>query len=208
MNSHYFNYTEDDLVGEVRVNLIGIPEHEVVNEADNFLWFNPFIYIHPGESFSTDLTCSLPPGTEQATMLTHTHQLGTQVQVFSSIDGGEKQLLHTERDWQHPKTVVYDQPYQWQAGEKFRFQCDFENSTDGTVMVGTSSRDEMCVISGYYYPKVENTDGPGGFGGAVSCFDEVIRRAMTGDRVPPELLEIFQEAMEDGGDVFSRLGGR
>lgn len=187
LNSHYINYTDADLTGQVRVNLVGVPDEAVEQEANLYFWFNPIIWIEAGQSYTSYLDCGLPAGTNVVTLNTHTHELGVNFDVYSDI-GGKRTLLHNETDWEEPGTVVYDPAYVVSEGEKFHFECSFENPNDHAVMVGTSSKDEMCITFGYYYPKATDRD--------ESCFNEIIRRAVTGEDVPPPLMELVGQFLD------------
>jgi hypothetical protein len=156
MDSHYINYGEEPITGEVRVNLVTLPESEMVHEADSYFWLNPAIFIPPQSPSATEMACALPAESSMVTLLTHTHQLGTAVKVFSELPGREPVLIHEEEDWLEPETVIFQDPYDIREGERISFRCEYDNPTDQMVTFGVSSKDEMCIISGYYYPKSEN----------------------------------------------------
>lgn len=155
LNMHYINSEEDDRVGGLKVNVHTAPEGSITQEAGLYFWFNPFIYMEAGAKFDTYLECGLPGGTSIINMSTHMHRTGVRFDYFNKRGGALGDHLHHESNWEHPVARRFDPPYQVTEGETFRFECGFDNFTDAPVMVGQASTDEMCLGSGYYFPKVD-----------------------------------------------------
>jgi Copper type II ascorbate-dependent monooxygenase, C-terminal domain len=85
----------------------------------------------------------------------HTHQYGLNVQVEAAsgdADPGTSVYDVPGWLWSEPKTVFHDPPFQVPSGGGFRFQCDYENTSDKTVSFGESAKAEMCFFWAYYYP--------------------------------------------------------
>ena len=61
-----------------------------------------------------------------------------------------------------------------QAGEGFRFTCSWQNPDDHPVYFGVTSEDEMCFVTGYFYPDDDGATvtGPGCApqGAGLECF--------------------------------------
>jgi hypothetical protein len=84
---------------------------------------------------------------------THQHHRGTRVSVHQ-IDaaGADMGELVESPDWEHPTVRWFEQALRIPAGEGFRFTCDWHNPDDHPVGFGVTTDDEMCFMTGYFYP--------------------------------------------------------
>lgn len=155
LNSHYINLESDEpLEPELRVNFFTMKPEEMTQEVGHLFWYNPLILIPPHSEAMTAMECTLPPDINIATFTTHTHELGVQFDVFSVKPEQEPVLMHQEFNWEVAETLVFEQPYVTSAGEYFRFECNYRSDRDTPTYQGFTSKDEMCVLWGFYWPKV------------------------------------------------------
>jgi hypothetical protein len=95
----------------------------------------------------------------------HTHQWGTDFPV--EFAGGERdgELIYTSPSYEDPD-YLFDEPVLVQAGEGFRFTCNYDN-TNGThdLFFGENATDEMCILFGTIFSPTER-EVPGSQG----CF--------------------------------------
>ena len=56
--------------------------------------------------------------------------------------------MWTSNDWELDVDYVFDEPIFVPKGEGFRFQCEYNNTTDHVLMFGTKATDEMCILFG------------------------------------------------------------
>jgi len=85
----------------------------------------------------------------------HTHRFGTNVEVMTTdSEAGAGNMVYSVDDWRwdEPDTVRHDPAFNIPAGGGFRFQCDYQNTSDANVGFGESANEEMCFFWAYYYP--------------------------------------------------------
>ena len=87
--------------------------------------------------------------------------------------GPTPQLVDSPR-WEHPNVRWFTDAMRLHAGEGFRFTCSWENPDDHAVRFGVTSEDEMCFVTGYFYPDDDaaTVTGPGcqPQGAGLQCF--------------------------------------
>ena len=76
--------------------------------------------------------------------------------------------------WEHPTIHWYPQALRVAAGEGFRFVCEWQNPDDHPVHFGVTTEDEMCFVTGYFYPDDDavRVTAPGCIpqGAGIECF--------------------------------------
>jgi hypothetical protein len=89
----------------------------------------------------------------------------------SGADLGE---LVVSDSWEHPTVHWYTQALRIPAGDGIRFTCEWSNPDDVRVHFGVTTEDEMCFVTGYFYPDDDGAKitGPGCVpqGGGLECF--------------------------------------
>jgi hypothetical protein len=77
----------------------------------------------------------------------------------SSLAGGalaEPKSLAGSDDWAVAESTLYDPPLDVAAGQHFEVSCDYENPSARPVASGSSkTKNEMCLLIGSYYPKLD-----------------------------------------------------
>jgi hypothetical protein len=83
---------------------------------------------------------------------THSHKHTTSVEVDRIRDGvaGEREL--TTLSYAEPKVNLYPNPFRLEAGDGFRWTCNYRNDTPNQLGFGVTSDDEMCFTVGFFYP--------------------------------------------------------
>lgn len=83
-------------------------------------------------------------------------------------------MLVESPSWEHPRVRWFQQAMRLQAGEGFCFTCSWRNPDDHPVHFGVTSEDEMCFVTGYFYPDDDaaTVTGPGCLpqGAGLQCF--------------------------------------
>src|SRR5262249_971809 len=106
---------------------------------------------------------------------THQHHRGTLVSVHRmDAAGNDMGDLVESPDWEHASVPWYPQRLRIEAGEGFRFPCDWTNPDDHPVHFGVTTNDEMCFVTGYFYLDDDNgrVSAPGcpPQGAGLECF--------------------------------------
>jgi hypothetical protein len=149
-NYHYLNASERPLQARAAVNFHTTDEENVQKIAENFGFFFLGIDVPPGEQRSYTIRCEIGTDVMVHKLTRHTHQWGTDFPVWFS--GGERdgQLIYTSPNYEAPDHV-FEEPVLVEAGQGFRFTCNYNNTSDKTLSFGETVTDEMCILFGTIY---------------------------------------------------------
>jgi hypothetical protein len=159
LEMHYINYAPGPMDISATAEFIPIAPEEFEHEAEFLFIGNPDIDIAPrtmatvGPSFFP--MPSMFDGVSFFGITGHTHQLGTNMQVWTApSESGPDTAVYdvSSWSWDEPETVHHDPPFTIPSGGGFRFRCDYDNTTSEQVGFGESANQEMCFFWAYYYP--------------------------------------------------------
>lgn len=154
IQSHYVNYTGD----RVRVNdrmVYGVKPSDEIE-----VWTAPFAHVQtdmpipPGQDHSLSFECAWEDDYNVLFLGGHMHEFGTRFSTEHLSADGEAHTLYDIPTWDPlyrdapPFDVYLDAPYQVRAGESFRTNCAWFNTTDEVLDFPA----EMCVTFGMVYP--------------------------------------------------------
>ena len=164
MNSHYLNYTDNQIEGEVYVNLHTVLEDEVDHVAEIMQLGNTDFEIPPGEHIITkDFSFNEIVANSNLTnqgfskaaifqLFTHAHRRMTRFDVEHVYPDGTSELIYTALDWEHPPILqLNDSPIVIEPGHKLRAIATYFNETNDNLYFGFLSEDEMMIVFGYIY---------------------------------------------------------
>lgn len=154
LNAHYFNLSKQEIVAKVTVAIDYVEVDQVTHKAAQ-------IHLNDG-------TVNVPPGTGTAggsltipaevgdiylvSLQSHMHRRGLNF-VASTGDGSK---LYETESWHEPPVQSYDPAIHVPAGSSISWRCEIQNETSQTITFGESAdTNEMCVLTGYYYPAPE-----------------------------------------------------
>ena len=165
LNAHYINATTQALDAEVRINLFTIPDSAVTTEAGIIFFYNPFIDIGPMSTSSARMSC---PITKDITLLnaqSHMHKRGVNY-LANLVDKTDTtlEMLYANKSWGNVPIEQYSGGKMLKAGTSIDFHCDYASSENRTIIQGPTTKDEMCMFIGAYYPRdtnLENCSAPG-----------------------------------------------
>ena len=155
MNSHYVNFSDTTMIGEVYLNLHTLQPEQVVKEANILMMNNGNINLPPNQV--TTLTQTFWIGDMYLEpisifqLFSHAHQHMLEFRVF--IEGGEQdgELVYVAFDWEHPPILELDPPLYLELNQGLTIEATYNNWTDETLEFGFLSTDEMMILFGYYY---------------------------------------------------------
>jgi hypothetical protein len=156
VESHFLNITGDPLTPEVRFNLWRA-EAPLQMEAGSLFMYDRDIAVPAHGSFTTRMHCEIPADIEISFLMPHTHLLGTAERIFISGPGLDAPLsIVTSKGYDDLHTRVFPDTIKVKAGQAIDFECDYQNNSDKDVVEGPSRTDnEMCMILGGYYPRMD-----------------------------------------------------
>jgi hypothetical protein len=175
-NLHFHNYSDQPVEGRAVFNFIPARKGTVRHHAQAFTVGSIQIDI-PAQGSATltgEWHTTSPLNFVQ--LSTHEHHRGTTVTV-NHVDaaGSDMGQLVVTDNWDHPTVQWYNAgEMRLEAGEGIRFTCAWENPDDHPVHFGVTTEDEMCFVTGYFYPDEDGATlaGPGCLpqGAGLECF--------------------------------------
>jgi len=174
-NLHYHNYGATPVTTDAVFNFIPARKGTVKHHAQAFTVGTTQIDIPANGTSSVTGEWHAPADLNIVSISTHQHHRGTDILVHM-IDAAGNDLgeLVDSPDWQHPSVRWFQQAMRLQAGEGFRFTCSWQNPDDHSVHFGVTTEDEMCFVTGYFYPDDDGATvtGPGCLpqGAGLECF--------------------------------------
>jgi len=155
-NLHLFNADDEKLAGTSGTLVRVIEESDVEHVADAILSGAVDLEIPPGRVVQNGV-CTMTHDVTLLAVLPHMHQLGVHMKAVakSSVDGDV--MLH-DADYTFDSQVLYPiEEVQMRAGDQVEVECTYDNTTDGTVVWGDSSLEEMCFMGLLRYPAGDST---------------------------------------------------
>ena len=165
LNSHYANYSNDTIVGEVYNNFYFSDLADVNHVAEILQLNNNDIYLPPNQEstlnskFWIEEEFGEPVNIFQ--LFSHAHKLNTEFKIYriNQDDPGFKELIYISYDWAHPPVMKFEPPLFLTQNEGLEMEATYLNNTDGTVEFGLLSVDEMMILFGLYFTGEQlNTD--------------------------------------------------
>ena len=163
MNSHYLNYTNEPITGEVYTNIHTVPLSDVEYVAEILMLNNTDFSLPPGEVTTVERTymynqilseSGLDSNADQINifqLFTHAHEhlLRFDIELVDNV--GNSELIYTALDWQHPPILDLNPPLILVPGQGLKMIATYDNWTDEFLNFGLLSVDEMMIIFGYVY---------------------------------------------------------
>ena len=157
LNSHYANYSNDTIVGEVYNNFYFSDVAAVNHVAEILQLNNNDIYLPPNQEttisskFWIEQEIGDPANIFQ--LFSHAHKLNTQFKVFriNQNEPDSRELIYISYDWEHPPVMKFDPPLFFNENEGIEMEATYFNDTDETVEFGLLSVDEMMIVFGLYF---------------------------------------------------------
>lgn len=179
LESHMLNLGVDPLDVDYRLNLVyaKAPVHDHVG---TIFFYDNSIYLPEAGRATAHMDCAVPSDIHVLSLAPHMHVRG--VHYESRLVGGSLDapmpLVATD-DWSALDPTRYDPPLDVAGGQRVEFDCTYQNP-DARVIVqgGSKTENEMCLMIGSYYPKLDFPfefcmgDGSGPvFEGTKTCGD-------------------------------------
>jgi hypothetical protein len=159
VNFHMINTTDHDLDSCYKVNLHGIPDQQVTEEAGTFFFYNPTITVPANGTSSARMACQVSQDITVLSSVSHMHARGAGYAASlwdgRPTDPQAKVLreLYTTTEWDEPAPRWFAPSLELTNGQWIDYTCEYENPEARNVSQGFASTDEMCMFVGVYYPK-------------------------------------------------------
>jgi hypothetical protein len=175
-NLHFHNYTAEPILGQAVFNFIPARKGTVRHHAQAFTVGSFQISIPPLGGATLTGEWHTTTALNFVQLSTHQHRRGTGVTV-NKVDaaGTDMGELVSTSSWEHPTVRWFNEGTErLEAGQGVRFTCTWQNPDDHGVYFGVTTEDEMCFVTGYFYPDDDDATvtGPHCFpqGAGIECF--------------------------------------
>jgi hypothetical protein len=150
---HFQNATANDIDANVSLTFTTTASGISTN-AGVFFFDDPFVDVPPGALAAASMRCLVPNDVTLVTAASHDHARAQSVAAFIDPPTGPPASLpfYSALDAANPLPLQASVPVA--AGSRLRFDCKYQN-VNGTqeYLQGLDEvNDEMCVLSGAYYP--------------------------------------------------------
>jgi hypothetical protein len=224
MNTHYLNTTTSTLTVDARINLWSVPAAQVTTEAGILFYYDPVIRLPPAASSYAEMSCPVQADINLINLQTHMHARGLGGQAFLIPAGSTTaQSIYTSSSWEMVNVEAFRPTLSIKAGSTLDYHCNYENPGTDTILQGLSTKDEMCMIVGVYYPKDSKTElcSPDGAyqnlsmagtwmgkGGTADCMTSLgcILGASTADATYQCILSACPAVAKPFNDTFKCMG--
>ena len=164
LNGHYFNYTDQTIVGEIYANIHTINQEDVEHVAEILMLNNTDLYLPSNEITTIEKTYSFNQIKNihdindnidtiyLFQLFSHAHQLMERFDIqYYDSDTGETQLIYTALDYEHPPILTLNNPIELKQGDFLRLETTYNNTNNDPIEFGLLSTDEMMILFGYFY---------------------------------------------------------
>ncbi|WP_437731806.1 hypothetical protein [Sorangium sp. So ce1335] len=196
MNTHYLNSSAEPLETDARINLYTIADDEVETEAGMLFHYNPFISVPAHGESSARMRCTTENDISIVRIQSHMHRRGVGYVAHKVGADGKMTELYAHDRWEDVPSQEFAPHLELKAGEALDYRCDFKNAEARDVAQGLTTRDEMCMLIGPYFPRSEAYE---------NCANEQDDLAGTwfgsGKSTCAEALSCMNETPADAGDA-------
>jgi hypothetical protein len=145
---HVLNTTGAPIEARSAFNFHLTDETAVQHIASSFYFWNFTIDTPPGQTRSFTAECNFDRDVMVSRLTRHTHRWGADYSVWFEAGSRNGEHIWTSKDWEHEVNYTFAVPVLLQAGEGFRFECNYNNTEAHALRFGTNATDEMCVLNG------------------------------------------------------------
>ena len=157
-NSHYTNYTNQPLIGEIYTNLYFAEQNEIDHIAEILMLNNTNFSLPPNQITTIERTywgnqLGLNENNQIKIfqLFSHAHQHMIRFDVEIIYNNNSSELVYTALDWEHPPILNLIDPIIITAEMGIKLKATYDNWTNDTIGYGLLSVDEMMILFGYYY---------------------------------------------------------
>ena len=157
LNSHYANYTNDTITGEVYNNFYFSDPSEVEHVAEILSLNNRDIELPPNQQTTLNATFWIEEEYGSTIsifqLFSHAHKHNTEFNVYkvSQNNPNYRELVYASYDWEHPPLMRYDPPMVFNLDHGLELEATYMNDTDEAISFGLLSIDEMMILFGLYF---------------------------------------------------------
>ncbi|WP_437333265.1 hypothetical protein [Sorangium sp. So ce394] len=153
MNTHYINASAEPIETDARINIYTIPDDAVEIEAGMLFHYNPFIDVPARGESSARMRCTADQDISVVRIQSHTHSRGVGYVAHKVDLDGKMTELYAHDQWENVPTREFSPFLEVKKGEALDYRCDFANAEEREIAQGLTTKDEMCMLIGPYFPR-------------------------------------------------------
>jgi hypothetical protein len=154
INTHYLNVSDKPLQAEARINLQTIADAAVITEGGFLFFYNPFIFVRPQSTGAARMSCPIVQDIKLVSGQSHMHRRGVAYEALLVDSSAAASSLYESDDWENvPVKEWLPTGMDLSAGQAIDYTCHYSNTEDRVVTQGLTTKDEMCMFLGAYYPR-------------------------------------------------------
>lgn len=150
VNYHYLNSSSEAVPARHALNF-HLAQGTIDRVVRRFGMYNLSIDIPPRSRTSFTMECRMRQDVMLHGLTRHTHQWGTEFDAWFAGGSRDGEHIFTSTDYDRAQEHRFDEPVLVRAGEGFRFECNFDNTTDRALRFGSKATDEMCILYGSWF---------------------------------------------------------
>jgi hypothetical protein len=147
---HYVNDSRERVAAKVKLNFHVIDQDAVQRVARTAGFHNLTIYTPPWGRSSHLGECRVGSELLVGEIVRRTQVRGTEFSVWRAGGDRDGELIWESRDPSDSR-LEFGEPIHLSPGEGFRFECNYENTTDLELRFGVNGSDEMCTLNALYW---------------------------------------------------------
>jgi hypothetical protein len=148
MDAHYINTAQEAVQPEVRINLYTIPPSQMRAEGDLLWLYNWFIKVPALGKSTARMRCTFNSDITLTNFQSHMHARGVGYEASLGTDAP----FYTNTAWANVPVELFPGGTQIKAGTIIDFQCHYASTQAHDIYQGNTTKDEMCMGLGSYYP--------------------------------------------------------
>ncbi len=150
-NYHYLNSSTEPVEARAAVNLHFAEPGSVRKDMHRFGMYNFGISIPSRSQAKFTMECRVSQDIRIWNLIRHTHKWGTDFHTWYAGGARDGELIFTSTDWELNQDHQLADPVLIPAGQGFRFECNFDNTTERDLGFGVTAEDEMCILYGQWF---------------------------------------------------------
>lgn len=172
MTAHYLNPSQVGYDTHVDFRLHTMDPKLVEHEAGSILFSNIQLDVPPMSQVTVTRSCPITQDINLALLWSHMHSRGIAFKATTSdpVAAAQAGDLYDTTTWSEPEPRVFPDapPVMLHAGSTITYSCTYDNTTAQTFVFGQSAAtNEMCILHGMYWPRMDSNAELCLFGSAV-----------------------------------------